>query len=172
MSKKFLSTLIICSTLLIPGLVMAQEPVPVQLPPPVSNQQEQPPDQNQQPDQNQPTDQNQDKGKASVGIGTTTSASGLSCGSGVNTAIGCIPTDPQALIQKVLQFATGAGGGIALLLMIYGAFQMMTSAGNPEQVKKGADQLTSAVIGLLFIIFSVLLLQIIGFNILNIPGFK
>ncbi|MFH0937082.1 MAG: pilin [Candidatus Daviesbacteria bacterium] len=90
---------------------------------------------------------------------------------GIQTAIGCIPTQPQALIQGILRFTTGAGGGIALLLMIWGAFQMITSAGNPESVKKGADQITSAIIGLLFIIFSVLLLQVIGVDILDIKEF-
>ena len=48
---------------------------------------------------------------------------------------------------------------------------MLTSAGNPETLAAGKDRLTNAVIGLLFVIFSVLLLQIIGFGILDIPGF-
>ncbi|MBI2020450.1 hypothetical protein HYS94_03425, partial [Candidatus Daviesbacteria bacterium] len=58
------------------------------------------------------------------------------------------------------------------LMMLLGAFQMLTSAGNPETLAAGRERLTSAVIGLLFVIFSILLLQIIGMNILNIPGFK
>lgn len=118
--------------------------------------------------------------------GTTTpctNAGGLGCwssngqlalgdGDGVMTALGCIPTEPTILVQNFLKFATGIGGAIALLLMIAGAFQMITSQGNPETVKKGQEQFTSAVIGLLFIIFSVLLLQVIGFDILQIPGFQ
>lgn len=90
----------------------------------------------------------------------------------VDTVLGSVPTDPVQLIQKLLTFATGIGGGVALLLMISGAFQMITSAGNAEAVKKGQEQFSSAVMGLLFIIFSVILLQIIGVNILSIPGFK
>lgn len=90
----------------------------------------------------------------------------------IDTALGCIPTKPINLIQDLLTFATGIGGGVALLLMISGAFQMITSAGNAEAVKKGQEQFSSAVIGLLFIIFSVLLLQIIGVDILQIPGFS
>lgn len=91
-------------------------------------------------------------------------------GGGIYTAIGCIPTDPLALVSGVMRFAVGAGGGIALLLMIFGAFQMITSAGNPEAIKKGQEQFTSAIIGLLFIIFSTLLLKIIGVDILGLPG--
>jgi hypothetical protein len=90
---------------------------------------------------------------------------------GVLTAIGCVPTEPKALIQGLVKIAVGAGGGIALLLMVWGAFQMITSAGNPETLKKGKDTFTSAIVGLLFAIFSILILQIIGVQILAIPGF-
>ncbi len=93
-------------------------------------------------------------------------------GKGILTAIGCVPTEPAALVGAILRIGTMAGGGIALLLMISGAFQMMTSAGVPDAVKKGREQFTSALIGLVFIIFSLALLQIIGVDILAIPGFK
>jgi len=48
---------------------------------------------------------------------------------------------------------------------------MLTSAGNPDTLAAGKSRLTSAVIGLLIVIFATLLLQIIGFDILKIPGF-
>lgn len=86
----------------------------------------------------------------------------------VKTAIGCIHTNPADLMQDVLKFGVGIGGGVAFLMMLLGAFQMLTSAGNPETLQAGRDRLTSAVIGLLIIIFSVLLLQIIGVDILEI----
>lgn len=86
----------------------------------------------------------------------------------IKTAIGCIHTNPGDLIQDVLKFAIGIGGGLAFLMMLLGAFQMLTSAGNPETLAAGKDRLTSAIIGLLFVIFSVLLLQIIGVDILGI----
>src|SRR3989338_3187750 len=91
---------------------------------------------------------------------------------GIATAIGCIHTNPAELTQDILKFAVGIGGGLAFLMMLLGAYQMLTSAGNPDTLKAGSDRLTNAVIGLLFIIFSVLLMQIIGAGILNIPGFK
>lgn len=89
----------------------------------------------------------------------------------IKTAIGCIHTNPADLVADVLKFALGIGGGLAFLMMLLGAFQMLTSAGNPETLAAGKDRLTSAIIGLLFIIFAVLLLQIIGMDILGIPGF-
>lgn len=90
---------------------------------------------------------------------------------GIQTAIGCVPTEPTQFILAVSRLATGMGGGIALLLMIVGAFKMITSAGNPDSVKAGSEQITSAIIGLLFIIFAVLLLKVIGVDILALPGF-
>ncbi len=116
-----------------------------------------------------------------------TSAAGQSCntksdppgaivppgtGDGIMTAIGCVPTQPAALIQGLLKVAVGAGGGIALLLMIIGAFRMIISVGNPEGVKAGHEQFTSAIIGLLFIIFAVFLLKVIGVDLLGLPGFS
>lgn len=87
---------------------------------------------------------------------------------GVLTAIGCIPTTPQVLIQGILGVTAGIGGGIALLLMVLGAFRMITSAGNPETIKGGREQFVNAVIGLLFVLFSVTILKIIGIDILNL----
>lgn len=107
---------------------------------------------------------------------TSATAGGIPCGDdpkdpGFKTAIGCIHTSPVALVKDFLKFGLGIGGGLAFLIMLLGAFQMLTSAGNPETLATGKDRLTSAVIGLLFVIFSVLLLQIIGVGILDIPGF-
>ncbi len=103
------------------------------------------------------------------------SGGGEQCGTDKNpaiaTAIGCIHTNPAALVKDVLTFAVGIGGGLAFLMMLLGAFQMITSAGNPETLQAGKERFTSAIIGLLFIIFTVLLLQIIGVGILAIPGF-
>lgn len=93
-------------------------------------------------------------------------------GDGILTALGCIPIkDPTRFVAWLLKFAIGIGGGVAMLLIIVGAFQVMTSSGNPENLKKGQEKITSAIAGLIFIIFSVFLLKLIGVNILNIPGF-
>lgn len=89
----------------------------------------------------------------------------------IKTAIGCIHTKPVDFIKDTLKFAIGIAGGIAFLLMIYGVFQMLTSAGNPDSLKSGQTILTNAIIGLLFIIFSTLLLKIIGVDILGIGDY-
>lgn len=89
------------------------------------------------------------------------------------TAIGCITTsDPQAFIAWLLGTAIGIAGGIAFLLMLWGGFQIITSTGDPEKLNKGKEILTSAIIGLVVIIFSVFLLKLIGVDILQLPGFE
>jgi len=95
------------------------------------------------------------------------------CPSGeINTAIGCIPVEnPDALIGFLLRWAIGVGGGIAFLLIIVAGFQIMTSSGSPDRLKAGQELLTSAITGIILLIFSVFILELIGVHILNIPGF-
>jgi hypothetical protein len=90
----------------------------------------------------------------------------------VNTAIGCLPTDFGGFVGIVLKFGMGIAGGIAFLLILLGGFQIITSAGNPEQLNAGKELVSSAVTGLLLIIFSVFFLKIIGVDILGIPGWS
>jgi hypothetical protein len=90
---------------------------------------------------------------------------------GIWTALGCIETDFSVLISKLLGIGMGLAGGIAFLLILLGGFQIMVSAGNPEQMNAGKELVSSAIAGLLLIIFSVFLLRLIGVNILGIPGF-
>lgn len=91
---------------------------------------------------------------------------------GIETAIGCINVSgPEGFVSSILSLAIGIGGGIAFLLIIFGAFQILTSSGNPEKVKAGKELITSAIAGLLLIIFSVFILRLLGAEILEIPGF-
>lgn len=92
-------------------------------------------------------------------------------GPNIKTAIGCIHTNPAEFVKDFLTFIVTISGGLAFLMMLLGAFGMLTSAGNPEALNAGRERLTSAIIGLLFVIFAILLMQIIGVGILHIPGF-
>ncbi|MCX6793842.1 MAG: hypothetical protein NTY06_01935 [Candidatus Gottesmanbacteria bacterium] len=87
------------------------------------------------------------------------------------TALGCIQTDPSQFIGSILSIGIGIGGGIAFLLILFGGFQILMSAGNPEKLNAGKELITSAITGLLIIIFSLFILRLIGFNIFGIPGF-
>jgi hypothetical protein len=98
----------------------------------------------------------------------TSTRMGASCGTW--TSLGCIPNDPPELVGYVLRFGSGIAGGIAFLLILFGASQIVMSGGVPEKIAAGKEVITSAVIGLVFIFVSVLILQIIGVKIIGIPG--
>lgn len=87
------------------------------------------------------------------------------------TAIGDIDTNPTAFIKRIFGFILSLSGGIALLLIIFSGYKFMTSQGNPEKIQGARETIMSAIIGLLFIILSMLILQVIGVDILRIPGF-
>ncbi|KKQ23223.1 MAG: hypothetical protein US40_C0016G0011 [Candidatus Roizmanbacteria bacterium GW2011_GWC2_37_13] len=92
---------------------------------------------------------------------------------GVWSGIGCVYTDTKSFIQKtVFGMGIGLAGGFALLCIIYAAFMMQSSQGNPEKLKKAQEMITSCIMGLMLIIFSVFILRLIGVNILKIPGFN
>ena len=74
-------------------------------------------------------------------------------------------------INDILKYAMGIGGLIAFILIIIGGLQIILSAGNPDRVKAVKEMITSAIAGLLLIIFAVFILRLIGYDILKIPGF-
>jgi len=90
---------------------------------------------------------------------------------GLWTAIGCVYGNVSKFItERLLGLGVSLGGLIALLCIIYSAIQIQTSGGNAEKVKKAQESLTSCIIGLIMIIFSVFILRLIGISILRIPG--
>lgn len=92
---------------------------------------------------------------------------------GINTALGCISYDASGgFIKDLLEIIIGLGGGIALLLILYGVFIVTTSAGIPEKLKEGNEVISSAIAGLLFIIMAIFLMNLIGIKILALPGLK
>lgn len=90
---------------------------------------------------------------------------------GVWTAVGCIPKDPETIVSVVVRLGLGMGGGFALLNILAAGFRLSVSQGNPKQTDEAKQQLTAALGGLLFIIFSVVLLHFIGYTVFKIPGF-
>lgn len=88
------------------------------------------------------------------------------------TGLGELQTDPSGFTTRVFAILLSFSGGIALLLIIRAGYLLMTSQGKPNQVQEGRDQLIAAIIGLVFLIFSMVLLQVIGFDILRIPGIQ
>lgn len=113
------------------------------------------------------TDQN--PASSQGGSGSDIDVSG-SCGGGfVDSAIGCIPFGSTTdLAAFFLRWGIGIGGGIAFLLIIVASYIIMTSSGDPKRLQSGRELLTSAIAGLLMLIFSIFILRILGVNILKI----
>jgi hypothetical protein len=111
------------------------------------------------------------------GGGTTGSSTDVSkCDNGtmgIQTAIGCIHvlTSPEVFLGEILRWAVGIGGGIAFLLILYAGFMIMTASGNPERLKAGQELLTSAISGLILLVFSIFILKFIGVDILGLCKF-
>lgn len=100
-----------------------------------------------------------------------------SCSNCVNaggwwSGLGCVPLRLESFVSDfLLKTGIGMAGIMALLCIIFQAFNIQTSRGNPEKIKKTQEALTSCIIGLVLIIFSVFILRVIGVDILRIPGF-
>ncbi len=90
--------------------------------------------------------------------------------SSVATAFGDIKTDPAGFITTTFGVLFAMVGGIGLLLFMRAGYRMMTSQGKPEALQQGREEFVAVVIGLLFIVFSFVLLELIGVDILRIPG--
>ena len=61
-------------------------------------------------------------------------------------------------------------GGVALLFIIYGGFILLTSTGDPGRVRMGKEYIQYAVVGLVLAIFTVIIFEVIGADLLKIPG--
>ncbi|MEN8253809.1 MAG: hypothetical protein ABFQ62_05560, partial [Patescibacteria group bacterium] len=90
---------------------------------------------------------------------------------GIWTAVGCIRADAGSIVQAIMTVGLTVAGGVALLMFLAASFMLSTSQGEPKRTSDAKEMVTSAIIGLIFIVFSVAILQFIGVDILKIPGF-
>lgn len=112
-----------------------------------------------------------DKSNYPCNIGGATQNDPSGC-KNVETAIGKLPVDPLGFIMKVFSIVLSFAGVGAIILIIFSGYRLMMSRGNPEMIKSARETLTAAVVGLFFIVFSLVLLSIVAENILKIPGFS
>lgn len=67
-------------------------------------------------------------------------------------------TSAAGIISVVIKGALGIIGALTLLMFVWGGFEWLTSAGNPEKVKSGMQTMLWAVIGVVLVFASYLLL--------------
>lgn len=99
--------------------------------------------------------------------------SGGKADSGIETAIGCISVldSPDVFLGAILKWAVGIGGGLAFILIVYAGFMIMSATGSPDRLKAGQELLTSALSGLILLVFSIFILKFIGVDILGLGAF-
>lgn len=97
------------------------------------------------------------------------------------TQLGCISTDlgdfsnretQGSVVNFVLRAIFNVSGGIAFLYLIYGAYVIMTGRGDPMRLNQGRSIIFGAVFGLIFVVLSTLILNLVVGDILKIPGFS
>lgn len=91
----------------------------------------------------------------------------------VNTALGgdALKIDLPEFTKTIFTLLLSISGAIILFIVVRSGYILMISQGNAEKIKEAQDRLTSAAVGLLFLIFSLVVLEVIGVDILKIPGF-
>lgn len=80
-----------------------------------------------------------------------------SVSTGVPT-LGCV----WIAIQNVINALTALAGVVALFLIVYSGIKFITSGGDKEKLESAKKTLTFAIIGLVFIMFSFVILKIIS----------
>jgi amino acid transporter len=70
-------------------------------------------------------------------------------------------TDLGPIIIKMIDFLLGFAALIAVLFIIYAGILYVTSSGNQDRVKNAKNALTYSIIGLVVIILSYFLVQLI-----------
>ncbi len=90
-------------------------------------------------------------------------------GSGITIGLGM---DLNQLISWFYYFIVGISGFAAFVMLVWGGFDWLTSAGSPSKITEAKDKISSALIGLLLILASFLILQVINpeLTTLNLPG--
>lgn len=82
-----------------------------------------------------------------------------------------------ALIQKIINIVIYIVSGVALILLAIGAIKYITAQNNPDKITEAKEMITSAIFGLILILFSISIIRLLqgqlppswGVNFLNIP---
>ncbi|GIW64443.1 MAG: hypothetical protein KatS3mg092_0376 [Patescibacteria group bacterium] len=75
------------------------------------------------------------------------------------------------LIQSILNIIFSITGGIAFIYFLYGSFIIVTSQSDPEKLNYGKRVITGSIIGLIFTLGSIFIVNFIASGVLKLPGF-
>ncbi len=70
-------------------------------------------------------------------------------------------TGPGGLIYRVISLLLFVSGALAVVFVIIGGYQYITSAGNEEQSEKGKKTLINAIVGIVVIILAYVIINVV-----------
>jgi hypothetical protein len=86
-----------------------------------------------------------------------------------STGLNCQATSVNGLIKLVINWLLGIAFAVAVLFLIIGGFWYITSAGNEETAEKGKGTAINAIIGIVIIIMSYVIINVIA-NLVSNPN--
>ena len=87
-----------------------------------------------------------------------------------STGMRCNETSLNGLIRTVINWMLSIAFGIAVLFLVIGGFWYITSAGNEETAEKGKNTAINAIIGIVIIILSYVIINVVSGLVTNGPG--
>ncbi len=69
--------------------------------------------------------------------------------------------DPVDYLQDILLTVIGLAGLIAAAIIVFGAYSLITSSGEPENIAKAQKMITAAVIGLIIAAIAFLIVNFV-----------
>lgn len=88
---------------------------------------------------------------------------------GIETALGCLPMSTGLdTIEALLFWSVSLSGALAVVLIIYAAYTMITSSGDPKKVQAAQEVATAVIGGVIFIALVLVIVNWIGASLLNL----
>jgi hypothetical protein len=79
----------------------------------------------------------------------------------VETGVRCSEASVSSIFRLIINWALAIAFIAAVIVLIYGGFLYITSAGNADQAKKGTTAIQNALIGIVIIVLSYVIVQIV-----------
>ena len=67
----------------------------------------------------------------------------------------------SAKVVPFLNWAIVLSGLVAVIMIVYGGYTFITSAGNPEKVEKGRNVLVAAIIGMIIVFLARVIVELV-----------
>ncbi len=90
----------------------------------------------------------------------------------IKTSLGKINVVPEQFVGSLFKIFLSAASISGFIIFLYAGYKILTSGGNKEKVGEAREQIKAVILGILFIVISLVILETLGVDILKIPGFN